>query len=205
MTQLTVNFKCLSMEFNANSTVGEIAQEILLSSSHGDDAIITGINVDNIHYNFERGLDLLDRSIGGFENINFDISFKSKIFSGAIEGLNTAIDYMSSNIRRFTEAYRAGKSDQLQPIFAELVEHLELFVALFLKLKSTYRALGQSNPFCTPFYDKLERALLENLKLVIHAKENSDFVMLCDLLEYDLVDTLLEWKAGILQGYHQEK
>ncbi len=44
----------------------------------------------------------------------------------------------------------------------------------------------------------LEVRLISTLQQLIPAKEKNDIIMLCDLLEYELVDILDEWKNKVI-------
>jgi hypothetical protein len=39
---------------------------------------------------------------------------------------------------------------------------------------------------------------LSVIKALLPAKEKNDVVMLCDLLEYELIDNLTQWKIKVL-------
>ena len=47
-------------------------------------------------------------------------------------------------------------------------------------------------------FQKLEIHLLSVVRSLLQAKEKNDSIMICDLLEYELIDNLKQWKIKIL-------
>lgn len=79
--------------------------------------------------------------------------------------------------------------------------HLDLFNAEFVTL------LDLSNLFVVKIFDYLNENeqitresqnaklhLLSTCKSLLRAKEKNDLLMICDLLEYEFMDNLTEWK-----------
>lgn len=108
------------------------------------------------------------------------------------------IDHIITQIQKLIAHYNAGEIDKANNCFTEVIELMDLYIQLVSKV---YRVIiielrGQS--FKDENIKKLEIHLLSITKALFQAKEKNDSIMLCDLLEYELIDNLTQWKIKIL-------
>jgi hypothetical protein len=126
------------------------------------------------------------------KKISLNLAFES------IDSCFGYVDYITSKIRNLLELYNASEVDQANIAFVEVVDLMDLYVQLITKI---YRVLRENLEGCN-FKDEnvqnLEIHLLASIKALLEAREKGDIIMLCDLLEYELVDNLVQWKIKIL-------
>lgn len=125
-------------------------------------------------------------------NETLDIAFES------IDSCFGYLDYISELTKKTTQLYTAGQSAQAQSHFIELMDLMDLYIQLVTKIYKTLRAENPSAPIKSESIIKLEIHLLSVVKALLQAKEKNDVVVLCDLLEYELLDNLTQWKIRIL-------
>lgn len=126
---------------------------------------------------------------------------KSNSLNLAFESIDSCfgyVEYISAQIHKLILAYNKGEFDSANNTFVEVIELMDLYVQLITRV---YRVLRTDLPF-TNYKDenvqRLEIHLLSIMKAILQAKEKNDVIMLCDLLEYELIDNLTQWKIKVL-------
>ncbi len=119
---------------------------------------------------------------------SLDLAFES------LESCNTYIDHLTGLVYKTIEAYHAGNLDQGNAAFADMVEILDLYVQLMTKIYASLRQQTKEPIAKDDSFQNLEIHLLSIMKAVLPAKEKGDIIMLCDLLEFELIDNLTQWK-----------
>ena len=126
------------------------------------------------------------------KKISMDLAFDS------IDSCFGYVDYITSRIFKLIEFYNANELDLANNAFIEVVELMDLYIQLISKVYRVIRADLQGQSFKNESIQKLEIHLLSIIKALLLAKEKEDIIMLCDLLEYELVDNLTQWKIKVL-------
>ena len=75
---------------------------------------------------------------------------------------------------------------------------MDLYIQLVSRVYHVLRTDLEQMNFKDESIQKLEIHLLSVMKALLQAKEKNDTIMLCDLLEYELVDNLTQWKIKVL-------
>ncbi|MCK6595028.1 MAG: hypothetical protein L6Q33_07510 [Bacteriovoracaceae bacterium] len=119
----------------------------------------------------------------------------------AFDSLNSCtayIDHINTLIYRLIDEYQAGDSNKANQTFIEVIELLDLYVQLMTKIYSSLRFHFKDKLFKDDSVQNLEIHLLSVMKALLPAKEKGDVIMLCDLLEYELIDNLTQWKIKVI-------
>ncbi|MFA6237297.1 MAG: hypothetical protein WC635_08240 [Bacteriovorax sp.] len=125
-------------------------------------------------------------------NTSLDLAFES------IDSCFGYVDYITSKIHQLIGFYNAGELDQANATFMEVVDLMDLYIQLITRVYRVLRTDLQGQSFKDENVQKLEIHLLSIIKALLQAKEKEDAIMLCDLLEYELVDNLTQWKIKVL-------
>ncbi len=126
------------------------------------------------------------------KNTSLDLAFES------IDSCFGYVDYISSQIHKLLLAYNKGEFDQANNTFVEVIELMDLYIQLITRIYKVIRIEMPGMSFKDDNIQKLEIHLLSVVKAILQAKEKNDVIMLCDLLEYELIDNLTQWKIKIL-------
>lgn len=119
----------------------------------------------------------------------------------AFESINSCfgyVDYITNQIQKLIHTYNMGELDQANDSFVEVIELMDLYIQLVTKVYRVLRIELKMSNFKDEGIQKLEIHLLSIMKALLQAKEKNDIIMLCDLLEYELVDNLTQWKIKVL-------
>ena len=122
---------------------------------------------------------------------SLDLAFES------IDSCFGYVDYITSQIQKLIVQYNQGELETANDSFIEVVELMDLYIQLVSRV---YRVLRTDLKvsFKDENLQKLEIHLLSVMRALLQAKEKNDVIMLCDLLEYELVDNLTQWKIKVL-------
>ena len=82
--------------------------------------------------------------------------------------------------------------------FSEMIDKLDVFVGLISDIYRTLKKHHVCDNLCTETIQALEIHLLFIFKALLAAKHKRDFVMLMDLLEYELMENIIQWKIKII-------
>lgn len=194
---VTVNQEVLEKKLNPNATLSDVIQTILEEESHLDQ-IVSQIMIDGKVLNIEEEDEFLPCRLGQFTNVNFTLKSNLDLAFDALESCNTYVDTIIGQIQQLTTAYQDNKQDEANALFVEVIEITDLYIQLLSRVQRTLRGHMAAKWHKPASVQQLEIHLLSILKALVPAKEKNDIIMLCDLLEYELVDNLKQWKIKAL-------
>lgn len=126
------------------------------------------------------------------QNPSLDLAFES------IDSCFGYVDYITNQIQKLAGYYSQGKLEEAHESFVEVIELMDLYIQLISRVYRVLRTDLKVMSFKDESIQKLEIHLLSVMKALLQAKEKNDVIMLCDLLEYELVDNLTQWKIKVL-------
>ncbi len=125
-------------------------------------------------------------------NSSLDLAFES------IDSCFGYVDYITAQINKLTNQYGQGELELANDSFVEVIELMDLYIQLVTRVYRVLRTDLKVMNFKDESIQNLEIHLLSIMKALLQAKEKNDTIMLCDLLEYELVDNLTQWKIKVL-------
>lgn len=126
------------------------------------------------------------------KNVSLELAFES------IDSCFGYVDHITQKIQKLIALYNQGEMDQANSAFIEVIELMDLYIQLISRVYNVLRIEMKGMSFKDENIQKLEIHLLSVMKALLQAKEKDDVIMLCDLLEYELVDNLTQWKIKTL-------
>jgi hypothetical protein len=132
-------------------------------------------------------------------NESLDLAYES------IDSSYGYIDHIIGKIQKLTAHYQANEITEANQELVEVVELMDLYIQLITRVFQVIRLNNKDAPLKEEGIQKLEIHLLSIIKALLQAKESNDLIMLCDLLEYELVDNLTQWKIKVLPELKKSK
>jgi len=197
MTQITLNNLPLKSKISNDQSLNDLVS-FIFSNEVSKENILVNINLDGEVIPFEDGLSIATTKISSFNEIDFEIKSSLELAFEALDSCNDYIDLLIKKIKFLTECYNKNEIDLANHHFAEVVDIMDLYTQLFSKIHSTLKRNLPITISISEDIQKLDIHLLSIFKAIIPAKENGDIIMLCDLLEYELIDNLTQWKIKIV-------
>lgn len=149
------------------------------------------VNGEELETGFETGADMVLADISSLEVTT--VSSEQLVLEALAEGGSYLVELRNFLIQT-TDAYRTGNETKGRELFIELIQGLEWFVKIAstaeLQLKVDFAGTICSGQTLSEAVDSLNQILLE----IIVAQEQRDWVLLTDLLEYELAPQLELWR-----------
>jgi hypothetical protein len=204
MTDLTLNNSPIKRKFREDESLANVIDHIF-DNEMDNESVLVNLHLDDEIIPFEDGLDISRAELKEFTRINFETQTSTELAFEAVDSCNDYVDVLVDKIRELTQLYQAGDSQKANQIFGEMIDILDLYVQLFSKIHATLKRGNIVNSEISEDIQKLDIHLLSVLKALIPAKEKNDIIMLCDLLEYELIDNLTQWKIKIIPNLKKLK
>lgn len=192
MTSVTVNNKFIKNS-ETNISVNDLMEYILAEVLH-EDEVITSVDIDGKQLSYEEEQESLNLSADKYNDINFSTTSSYELAFEALNDCSSYIDTIVEKITLLTEYQNENKQAEANQMFGEVIEIMDLFVQLMSRIYKTIRKRHSEQFQATQTFQNLEIHLLSIMKALLPAKEKNDIIMLNDLLEYELIDNLTQWK-----------
>lgn len=198
MTSVTINSKNFDYQKDVTTTVGEMINLLLENDlCHGqsitevrlDQTILDLHTLKNQNEHF-----ILTSKIEKYEEIDFITKTSLALALEALDSCDEYLIVLAGKISTLLTLYREDKHDEGNRLFTEFLEIMDLFTQLMNQINHAIKTNSPDEYQKPESVTNLENELLYILKTLIPAKEKNDIVMLCDLLEYELMDNLNKWK-----------
>lgn len=195
MTNVTVNNQKIDQSpLESNKTFKDLMNYVITDIAK-EKEVITNIKINNKDLSLEEEKTILLNPITNFEEINFTLQSSTELAFEALDSCSSFLELAISKINELSGLYQQNKIDSANSLFGEVIEIMDTFVQLMSKINSTLKKNSGKGFVKSETIKKLEIHLLSVLKALIPAKEKEDIIMLCDLLEYELIDNISQWKC----------
>ena len=192
MTLVRVNSKNVESKIDNKKSINAVMDFILEDLANEEEV------VSNIHVNGQEIAPdeeaIMNAPISEFDSIDFTITKSVDLAFDALDSSGAYIDIMIEKIQELTSLYQKNQNAKANKLFGETIEIIDLFIQLMTRVQRTFKKSGLVKGPKTETIAQLEIHLLSILKALLPAKEKEDIIMLCDLLEYELIDNLTQWK-----------
>jgi hypothetical protein len=171
----------------------EVVSEVELQPQH----IITQVEVNGEHYVPGKGGGRTDVPFGEVKSLTVSSSLASQVIA---EGLKGAMDYLQELVplvTRISELLRVGKNQEAHQLLAQSVEGLQQLINECQVLKGSIRLVYEGLSVEHVMILEGKGSILDLLKELLKVQSNRDWVLLADLLEYELVPLLQNWSQEL--------
>ncbi len=193
MAELTLNNQSLSEKYSEDSTLNDL-MDVIQEKYVNDDQFFTEVLIDGVAISPEKEVQILTSPVSNYSQIDFTVKSSAELAIDALETCSKHLDTLIEKITIVSQSYRENRVDLANKQFVEITEILELFVELITTIHQTLRVESETVLPSGRTIQDLEMHLLSVLKALVPAREKGDIIMLCDLLEYELIDNLTQWK-----------
>lgn len=202
MTTVTLNERRISLKTDDNGTVSSLIEQ-LYNEVVADNEVITECFLDGEAFEVGHPHNIFESALGDFRKINLMTKTNLELGLEALDSCPAYIDNMCEKIQHLISAYQtqgAGTNE----LFGDIVDTLDLYIQLMSQIFQILKSNRGETFKKGDEIQKLEIHLLSVLKAMLPAKEKEDIIMLTDLLEYELIDNLTQWKIKIVPELRQE-
>ena len=157
------------------------------------DELITELKVNGIDVPLDSPLDICSEQE---HSIEFSTITGQKALAECNRESNSQADRLLEMLEKSVERFRSGTEAEAHAGFVECVTAL-MHLVNFLQDIEGIKSIVLKNHEDFPTVGLNIRAFQELMGEIIRAQEESDWVMLADLMEYELSPMIREWKPGL--------
>lgn len=193
MTSVSINKIQINTQLPQECTVYD-AMDYILEHHASNEQVIASISVNGKELDAHEENQCLTMNLYSFNSIDFNL--KSSI-EMAYMSLDSCVGYIDNVIDKIHETlglYNENKVHEANALFSDVIEVMDLFIQLMSRIHKTIRRYHPQFFQENRTLQQLEIHLLSVMKALVPAKEKNDIIMLSDLLEYELIDNLTQWK-----------
>lgn len=193
MTIICINGNQLSESKLSDLTFDQLVNYINVNQTHHE--VVTQLLIDGVEVDAE---DFSNKQVKRYTQVDFYTKSKASLAFDCLQSCYRYIDAILELNRSIIGNYQTAQLGKANRQFLEMVELTELFVDLFTRVNQTLRnSFGEVFKKSTES-TQVEITFLSTLKQILSAKEKGDIIILCDLLEYELIDNLILWKQKVI-------
>lgn len=204
MTQITINNRKIEKEISSAKSINA-AMDFILSDIASEQEVVSDISINGKSISLEQEETVLNQPLSNYDSVDFTLRSSLDLAFDALDSCNAYIDLVIDKIHTLTGLYQENKIDEANAKFGEAIEIIDLFVQLVSRIYRTLKSEQDGNITKSDTIQNLEIHLLSIMKAMVPAKEKEDIIMLCDLLEYELVDNLTQWKIKAIPELKKHK
>lgn len=193
MPTMTFDSKRIRETVSEESSINEL-MDLVQEKFAKKDEFFTEVILDGKKVTEKDEITLLETPVGQYGEIAFTLKNSTELAFDALDTCSTHLDTLMTKVKDTAELYREAKIDDANQGFIEITEILNLFIELVTTIHQTLQIEAETELPTGKKLQDLEIHLLSVVKALLPAKEKNDLIMLCDLLEYELIDNLTQWK-----------
>ena len=193
MTVITINQEPVTTNKKDCNSLEDLANDLLSTYIPIDD-VITKITADQVPLPIDEDNSLLDGHINQYQSIDFSTKPSMELINDSLEQCEQYIDVIIDSIHDVFNSYQSNKVTQANQRLINVIDTIQMFTTLVTNIPRSLKEQQKIEGDTSQPIVELELAMLATLKALVPAQESRDIIMLCDLIEYELVDNLTQWK-----------
>lgn len=202
MITVSLNQQSLKIDTSKAKTLGELITAVSGEYIQSDE-VITGISLGKNELDSEAQ----ERTLASFGQGEIIIQTQNRLeFAfGVLDTASSFLDILIESTQNVSSLYEKEELTKADTLFINLIDRLGLFIEMVTQVHKTFKIGGAFKLSTGRTLHELEIHLLSVLKAITKAKELGDLVMLCDLIEHELLDNLMQWKIAALPELKNQK
>lgn len=162
-----------------------------------DSEVITSVHFDGDEVVHFRNQDTLQIPLHSVQEVRVEAMGRNEMLRGAVQDAEAYLSSLKSSILEIAEMFRNERPEQGNPRLHQLFEGIKMFIALTRGMELSLCGIPTSEDSAV---EKAMEAMRPTLEDQIGAQAQSDWMLLADILEYDLTPNLKAFE-DILAGF----
>lgn len=183
----------IDCETEGLTTLGQLFEEIKKKEFEGKEFIISiKINDDEVPTEGLEGA--MEKPLEGIDSLLIRTTNPGEVSLSTLANLPEFLDTVIVALGQSADKFRTEDENEANKFFIKCVDGLQTFIGLLEKVKNL-----NDLDFETITYDSIplverERSLLKAFSSLYETQKQKDWITLADLLEYEMVPQISEWK-----------
>lgn len=197
MLAIEINGKSVSHNFTNTQNVYELLP-LIKKSFLSEREIIIELAINNEPVYIKNKDMLCNLGIDNVRGISLRTSTNYDVILEVIQTMPKYINNINEKVMLTVMLYNKQQYSLGDLILEDIIENLDVFIQLISHIHQGLVVGCDSRLENKTTVKNLEIHLLSVLKAIIRAKQVSDYIMLTDLLEYELRANLTQWKISAI-------
>ena len=156
--------------------------------------VITTVKLNGEAYSEQNPYDAVRISLSDIETLEIDTMATDEIAWRFLDSGVEQVDMIIQGAQKISELFRIADEGEANEEYANFLESLRLFLQMVAEVKAILN-LDLASAFKGRTVEDRVEKLSEMMDQMIKVQEEEDWIMLADLLEYELIPLLEEWKS----------
>lgn len=174
-------------------TVGEVLEEIVQNKVFGG-TFISHLRLDGEDVEVD-SKEARQTPVNKVSSLEIEISSLSSLIS---KNISNAEDYLKKfipGIQKASELFHSGNEQEANKFFLKIIDGIEWFSQVVDAVVNVIGDKEESLSFNKKTIAERKQRMLELISQMVAANKNRDWVLLADLLEYEVLPYYKEWQT----------
>ncbi len=127
--------------------------------------------------------------------IEMELENLTHLIHGTVQSLIEFATVLKSSVTRTADAFRSSPAADVSHRFASLMPNVQCFADALIALKPNLGQIFKNKHGFSQKWDEAEVKMMQMVTELIVAYEKQDFVLVSDVLEYELSNSIDNWMA----------
>ena len=181
----------LVRDFPQANNLGEIIAQLHKTlDSNGE--VLCEVRVNDLLLSEDEEDKFSTTPLGDIRNLNVKASTPEGLLQESLDGCKEYLERLSRAFEKTADLYRLEDLSKAHEFYHSCIRGADWFVQLLTHYKVVHQSVEGHLPL---EWLSAEARLMQTLNQVLAAYEKKDFILLADLLEYELTTVLEIWRA----------
>jgi hypothetical protein len=190
--EISLDRKSIELEGLQGSNLEEILMRVM-SEHVQPGTVITGVKLNGAGYSEKKPHDAEDVPVKDIKTLEIDTMSAEEMARHFFHNGGKHLDLLIKGAEKISELFRIADETEANEHYSEYLENLRLFIKMVAESKEALRLNFSAIPFQNATVEDEVQKLSNVMDQMLKVQENEDWVMLADLLEYELIPLLKEW------------
>ncbi|MEE8483099.1 MAG: hypothetical protein V3S46_00750 [Nitrospinota bacterium] len=191
---IKLNGSDIELEVSGFNDLGELLEDIKKSRLSGKE-FIADIVINGDEVPSEKFDNVLKSPLSEIESLEIKTANPRDVSLSTLKNLDPFLENLVTLLEQSADKFRMEKEEDANKFFISCVEGLQTFVGLLDKIKTLNVLDLTSITYESVPVSEKEDALLKVSNSLFNSQKSKDWVSLGDVLEYELVPIIKDWRA----------
>lgn len=196
MTELSWTLPDLNREFPAISTLGELI-EVSSKAARENGDFVCAVNVNGMDLNEEQESQFEKTPLSEIKRFSIKTQNLSILLDESMVQCHGFLGHLIGSIEKASHMFRAEDLGAAHRFYSTCIDGTQLFIEMVTHYKVAYQ---NSKGPCPAVWGTLEERLEKSLLQILEAYRQKNYILVADLLEYELSPILGQWQTGFANG-----
>jgi hypothetical protein len=196
MTELSWTSPDLTRDFPTITTLGELI-EASSKAARASGQFVCAVNVNGIDLNEEQESQFNSTPIGEIQNYVIKTQNLKVLLDESMAQCREFLGHLMGSLEKAARMFRAEDIAAAHRFYSTCIEGTQLFIEMVTHYKVAYQ---NSQGPCPESWSILEKTLEKSLFQILEAYRQKNYILVADLLEYELSPILGQWQTGFASG-----